>query len=168
MKKNNKEKFVFKKVYLLSLIPILSVALYLAMMAGGLVEEVYLWTAIALIAMSVAWSACGFLFARSRVTLMQSVLIANFFPILTTAAYFVLYVIGVFGESELLMNVASVIGALGTGVFGVTGVIFYALAPFSIEFLQIFLSLAVELIVFVVGYSIGGSVGKKKKTEKKK
>jgi hypothetical protein len=51
--KNNKQKFVFKQVYLLSLVPVLSVFLYLGMMAGGLVEGVYLWTVIALAAMSV-------------------------------------------------------------------------------------------------------------------
>jgi hypothetical protein len=166
--KNNKQKFVFKQVYLLSLVPVLSVFLYLGMMAGGLVEGVYLWTVIALAAMSVAWAGCGYLFARSRITLFQSTLIANLFPILTTVAYFVLYVIGIFGESEVLMNIASIIGALGTGVFGVVGVIFFALAPFSNELLQILLSFIFNIIVFVVGYSIGGSVGKKKKAQKNK
>lgn len=163
-----KEKFVFKKVYWLTLVPILSVGMYLGMLAGGLLEEIYLWTVIALIAMSVAWAACGFLFSRSRVTLLQSMLIGNLFPIITTIAYFLLYVVGVFGESQAFMDIASIIGALGTGVFGVAGAVFYALTPFSIEFLQVFISLAIEMIVFVVGYSIGGSVGKKKKAKKKK
>ena len=166
--KKSKEKFVFKKAYMLALVPVLSVALYLGMLAGGLLEEIYAWTVISLIAMSVIWGACGFLFARSRVTLLQSIRIGNILPIITTVVYFVLYIVSVFGESTTLMDIASVIGALGTGVFGVAGAVFYALTPFSIELLQVFVSLALEIIVFVIGYSIGGSIGKKKKDEKKK
>ena len=166
--KKNQEKFIFKKAYFLALVPVLSIVLYLGMLAGGLLEEIYLWTVISLIAMSVIWVGAGFLFARSRVTLLQSIMIGNLLPIISTLVYFVLYVIGIFGESEPLMDLASIIGALGTGVFGVAGAAFYALTPFSMELLQVLVSLALEIIVFVIGYSIGGSIGKKKKTEKKK
>ena len=163
-----KQKFIWKNVYLLALVPIVSVFLYLAMLAGGLLEEIYIWTVVALVLMSLVWGACGFLFSRSRVTAFQAILIGNIFPILTTTAYFLLYVISKFAESEALFDIASVIGGLGTGVFGTIGNIFYVLTPFSLELLQVFVSLAFEIIVFLVGYSIGGSIGKKKKSAKKK
>lgn len=163
-----KEKFVWKNVYLLALVPIVSVLLYLGMLAGGLLEEIYVWTVVALVGMSAAWAACGFLFSRARVTLFHSVCIGNLLPILTTAVYLVLYVVCKFVESEALLNVASVIGALGTGVFGVVGAVFYALTPFSLELLQVFVSFIFQVIVFVVGYSIGASTVKKKNKIKKK
>jgi hypothetical protein len=93
-------------------------------------------------------------------------LIGNFLPILTTLAYLVLYIVAKFAESAVILDTASVIGALGTGVFGVVGAVFYALTPFSIELLQVFVSFIFEILVFVVGYSIGGSVYKKKKKAK--
>lgn len=161
-----KEKFVFKPVYFCAFVPIVSVLLYLGMLAGGLLEEIYLWTVLSLILMSIGWGACGFAFARSRVTMLQSILIGNFLPILTTLAYLVLYIVAKFAESAVILDTASVIGALGTGVFGVVGAVFYALTPFSIELLQVFVSFIFEILVFVVGYSIGGSVYKKKKKAK--
>ena len=166
-----KQNSIWKNVYLLSLVPLLSIVLYLGMMVGGLVEELYLWAVVILIAMSGIWGFVGFLFARSRVTLFHSLWIGNLIPITTTVAYFALYIICKFTESASLLDTASLIGGLGTGVFGVVGVIFFTLAPFSLELLQILISFIFQILVFVVGYSIGASRTKKtsvKKIGKKK
>ncbi|MBQ8497906.1 MAG: hypothetical protein IJ489_10710 [Clostridia bacterium] len=163
-----KEKFCWKNVYLLALVPVVSVLLYLGMLMSGLLDTIGVLTVVFLVAMSIVWGACGFVFSRARVTLFHSVWIANLIPILTTAAYLILYVVYKFVESEALYNVTSIIGALGTGIFGVVGAVFYALAPFSLELLQVLISFIFQIIVFAVGYSIGASVGKKKKLAKKK
>lgn len=165
-----KEKFTWKNVYLLALVPVVSVLLYLGMLMSGLLDEIGALTVGFLVLMSIVWGACGFVFSRSRVTLFQSVWIGNLLPILTTAAYFILYIVYKFSESEALYDITSIIGALGTGVFGVVGAVFYALTPFSLELLQVFISFIFQILVFIVGYSIGASVGKKKKSvaQKKK
>ena len=165
-----KESFTWKNVYLLALIPLVSVGLYLGMLMSGLLDEISVLTIVFLIAMSIVWGAGGFVFSHARVTLFHSVWIANLFPILTTASYFILYIVCKFVESDVLFDVTSIIGALGMGIFGVVGAVFYALTPFSLELLQVFISFIFQIIVFAVGYSIGASVGKKKKclTQKKK
>lgn len=163
-----KKSSVWKNVYLLALVPLVSVGLYLGMLMSGLLDEIGVLTIVLLVAMSIVWGACGFAFSRARVTLFHSVWIANLFPILTTAAYFILYIVYKFVESEALFDITSIIGALGMGVFGVVGAVFYALTPFSLELLQVLVSFIFQIIVFAVGYSIGASIGKKKSSAKKK
>ena len=71
-----KNKPTFKKVYLLSLVPLLSIGLYLVSMAFcsdailyfaeyGFTSEVYLALGI-LLAMIAIWAYSGFLFSRSK------------------------------------------------------------------------------------------------------
>ena len=166
-KQSNQKKAFFKNVYFLALVPFLSIWAYLAMLAGGLVEEIYAGTIVILVVMTLVWGGAGFLFYRSRVTLFHSVWIANFIPIASTLIYFVLYLISVFTESESLINTAEIIGGLGTGIFGVFGILFHALAPFDYGLWEVLISLAMQICVFVVGYSIGGYTKKKMKKIKK-
>lgn len=170
-KTENQRKW--SNIYYMALIPLLSIVLYLGMMVGGLIDDDVdiALSIVVLVLVSAAWGACGFLFSRSRTTMIVSICIGNAIPIVTTVIYIILYVVSTLNGSLSLANMGSVIGGLGTGLFGFAGTLFYALAPFELEFLQVFVSFAFQIIVFVVGFSIGISrVNKKakKKTAKKK
>ena len=95
-----KNKFIFKKAYLLSLVPLVSIGLYLVSMIFcsdailyfteyGFTPAIYLALGI-LVANTALWAYCGFLFQRSKTNIGISVLIFNAIPILTTVAFFVL------------------------------------------------------------------------------
>ncbi|MBQ2988643.1 MAG: hypothetical protein IKM00_10700 [Clostridia bacterium] len=167
-----KNKFTFKKVYLLSLVPLLSTALYLVSMIFcsdailyfaeyGFTPAVYLALAI-LIGVIVLWAYCGVLFSRSNTKIGVSVLIANAIPILTTLIFMVLYIIYKYSGSEALFTVAELIGCLGTGAFGILSEVAYMLFSVS-TLMQIFISFVACILVFMMGYAIGGPVEGKKK-----
>ena len=184
MKKNNiqtkntknskaENKCKWSNIYYVALIPLLSIVLYLGMMVAGLIDDdVNIALSIAVLVLaSGAWGACGFLFSRSRATMFASICIGNAIPLMTTVIYVILYIVSTLNGSLSLADMGSVIGGLGTGLFGFAGTLFYALAPFELEFLQVFVSFAFQIIVFVVGFSIGISRANKKakkKTSKKK
>ena len=171
-----KNKFNFKKVYLLSLVPLLLIGLYLVSLVFcsdailyfveyGFTEEVYLALGILIGAIAI-WGFCGFLFSRSGVKIGISVLIANAIPIVCTAVFFIMYIVYKVNGSEKLFEVAQVIGGLGSGAFGIIGEIVYMIFSISVM-LQVCLSFAFCLLVFVLGYAIGGPIeGKKKDKEK--
>lgn len=171
-----KNKFTFKKVYLLSLVPLLSIGLYLVSMIFcsdailyfaeyGFTPEIYLALAILIAAIAI-WAYCGFLFRRSETKIGISTLIFNAIPILTTTIFFVLYIIYKFNASESLYTVAQLIGCLGTGAFGIFSEVSYMLFSASIV-MQVFISFAACILIFMMGYAIGGPVeGKKKDKEK--
>ena len=171
-----KNKFTFKKVYLLSLVPLISTALYLVSMAFcsdailyfpeyGFTPAVYLALAI-LLAATALWAYCGFLFSRSKTKIGISVLIANIIPILTTLVFFILYIVYKSNASESLFAVAQLIGCLGTGAFGILSEIAYMIFRVSVV-MQIFISFAACILIFMMGYAIGGPIeGKKKDKEK--
>ena len=167
-----KNKSVFKKVYLLSLIPLLSIALYLVSLVFcsdailyfveyGFTAEVYLALGIFL-SMVAFWAYCGFLFSRSKVALGRSVLIANALPILATGIFFVLYVVYKINGSEDLFAIAELIGGLGNGAFGILGEIIFMIFNISVLF-QVFISFGVCMVVFMLGYAIGGPIARKDK-----
>ena len=170
-----KNKFIFKKVYLLSLVPLLSTALYLVSMIFcsdailyfaeyGFTPPVYLALAI-LLGVIALWAYCGFLFSRSNTKIGISVLIANAIPILTTAVFLVCYIIHKANGSESLFAAAELIGCLGTGAFGIISEIIYMLFNVSV-LLQVFISFSACVLVFMMGYAIGGPIeGKKKDKE---
>ena len=171
-----KNKFIFKKVYLLSLVPLLSIAVYLASMIfcsdailyfpeTGFTSEIYLALGI-LIGSIALWAYCGFLFSRSNVKIGYSVLIANAIPILSTAAFFVLYIIYLSNGSEPVFEIAQLIGCLGSGAFGIVSEVVYMLFSVSV-LLQVFISFAVCVIVFMLGYAIGGPIEAKRKDKEK-
>lgn len=170
-----KNNFVFKKVYLLSLVPLLSIALYLVSIVFcsdailyfveyGFQAEVYLAIGIFL-SMAVLWSYCGFLFSRSKVSIGASVLIANAIPILTTAIFLVLYVAYKFNASEDLFAIAQVIGGLGTGTFGILSEIIFMIFSNTSVLLQVAISFAACIIFFMLGYAVGGPVARRDKKE---
>ena len=171
-----KNKFIFKKAYLLSLVPLVSIGLYLVSMIFcsdailyfaeyGFTPAIYLALGI-LIANTALWAYCGFLFQRSKTNIGISVLIFNAIPILTTAVFLILYIVYKIGASEALYEWAQLIGCLGTGAFGIISEVSYMLFATSV-FMQIFISFAACILVFMMGYAIGGPIeGKKKDKEK--
>ena len=171
-----KNKLTFKKVYLLSLVPLVSIGLYLVSMIFcsdailyfaeyGFTPAIYLALGI-LIANTALWAYCGFLFQRSKTNIGTSVLIFNAIPILTTAAFLIFYIVYKTTASEALYELAQLIGCLGTGAFGIISEISYMLFTTSV-FMQIFISFAACILVFMMGYAIGGPIeGKKKDKEK--
>ncbi len=171
-----KNKFNFKAVYLLSLVPLLSIALYLISMVFcseailyfaeyGFTTPVYIALGI-LLGMTALWAYCGLRFSRSGVKIGISVLIANAIPILTTAVFFVLYIVYKSNGSEDLFAIAQLIGCLGTGAFGIVSEIVYMIFSVSV-LLQVFIGFAVCILVFMLGYAIGGPVDRKVKDKEK-
>ncbi|MBQ3489893.1 MAG: hypothetical protein IJA86_04820 [Clostridia bacterium] len=172
MKNETKNKFTFKKVYLLSLVPILFVLLYLVhliffsealwyFVEYGFTSEIYMALGLFL-AMAVLWTFCGFWFARSKVAFGPAVLIANAIPILSTAVFLVLYIIYKSNGSEELLSFAELIGGLGIGTFGIISELIFSIFEISILF-QIFIGFAVCVVLFMLGYAIGGPITRKKK-----
>jgi len=172
-----KNNFTFKKVYLLSLVPILSIGLYLVSMVFcsdailyfaeyGFTPEVYLALGI-LLATIALWAYCGFLFSRSKTKIGVSVLIANAIPILCTAIFFILYIVYKFNASEKLLEIAQTIGYLGNGAFGIISEVVYMLFSNTSAMMQVFISFSASILVFMMGYAVGGPIeGKKKDKEK--
>ena len=171
-----KNKFIFKKAYLLSLVPLVSIGLYLVSMIFcsdailyfteyGFTPAIYLALGI-LVANTALWAYCGFLFQRSKTNIGISVLIFNAIPILTTVAFFVLYIVYKNTDSEGLYELAQLIGCLGTGAFGIISEISYMLFATSV-FMQVFISFAACILVFMMGYAIGGPIEAKKKDKEK-
>jgi len=169
-----KNKFTFKKIYLLALVHLVSIGLYLVSMAFcsdailyfveyGFTPEIYLALAIFL-SVTALWGYCGFLFSRSKTPIGISVLIGNAIPILTTGIFLILYIIYKFNASEALLNVASLIGGLGTGAFGILGEVIFMIFADTSTLLQIFISFAACVIVFMLGYAVGGPVARKDKS----
>ena len=170
-----KNKFTFKKIYLLALLPLLSIGLYLISIAFcsdaityfveyGFTAEIYLALAIFL-SMTALWGYCGFKFSRSKTPIGISVLIANAIPILTTGIFLILYIIYKFNGSETLLNVAGLIGGLGTGTFGILGEVIFMIFANTSTLLQVAISFAACIIVFMLGYAVGGPIARKDKTK---
>ena len=168
-----KNKFEFKKVYLLSLIPVLSIALYLVSIVFcsdailyfadyGFQPEVYLALGI-FFGMAVLWAYCGFRFSRAKVSIVTSVLVGNAIPILTTGIFLVLYVVYKANASEDILAIAELIGGLGTGTFGILGEIIFMIFSKTSTLLQVAIAFSACMISFLLGYVIGGPVARKDK-----
>ena len=161
MKNNNnvklEKKKIFKPVYLLALLPILSIAVYLMIMGSSNTEEFNFGTAaiISFVAFTLIWGFVGALFAKTRNLLLPSTAIAHILPIITTLIYSILYIVAQFKESAELEDLAIVIGGLGTGVFGVLGTLLYALIPLSL--FEVYINFIYSILVFIIGFAIGAS-----------
>ncbi len=158
---------ILKPVYLTALFPLVSTALYLALMGLSTTEDFgfTFFGVLGFLAVTAAWGFVGSLFARTKNLMLPSVLIANAIPILTTIVYTVLYIIAQVMESESLEGIAELIGTLGTGLFGVLGTWLYALIPLYL--FEPYINFVFSILVFIVGYSIGAShIGNKKKSAK--
>lgn len=159
--KNTAEKKKSRLVYLLALLPVLSIGLYLLLMAFGQAEDFAVLGILAFAAAVLIWGFAGALFAREGVGLGRSVVIANAVPLLCTVVYTVIYVVAKFSDSEALLNTAEIIGGLGTGVFGLFGTMLYVIVPLSL--FEVYVNLVFCVLVFAVGFAIGVSGRAKKK-----
>lgn len=159
--KNTAEKKKSGLVYLLALLPVLSVGVYLLLMAFGQTEDFAVLGILTFVVAVLIWGFAGALFAKEGVSFGKSVLVANALPILCTVVYTVIYVIAKFSDSEALLNVAEIIGGLGTGVFGFFGTMLYVIVP--LELFEVYVNLVFCILVFAVGFVIGSSKRAKKK-----
>ena len=150
-----------KLIYLLALLPVLSTGLYLLLMSVGQTENFAVLGILVFLVAIAIWGICGALFARSGIPFIKSALIGNAFPILCGVVYTILYVIATFAESEAILNVAEIIGGLGTGMFGIFGTLLYMVIPLSL--FEVYINLVFCLLVFGIGYAIGISGRAKKK-----
>ncbi len=176
-----KSIFKFKLVYLAALFPLVSTALYLAVMGLSTTED-FLFSPIAILlflAVTAAWGYIGALFAKSKSLMLPSALIAHVIPTLTTLAYTVLYVIAqVLNDetypdplapveeqastlSETLEETAYLIGGLGNGMFSFVGTFLYTIIPMTL--FEVYINFIFSILVFVIGYAIGASGLAKKK-----
>lgn len=159
--KNTAEKKKSRLVYLLALLPILSVGVYLLLMAFGQAEDFAVLGILTFAAAVLIWGFAGVLFAKAGISFGKSALIANALPILCTVVYTVIYVIAKFSDSEALLNAAEIIGGLGTGVFGLFGTMLYVIIPLAL--FEVYVNLVFCILVFAVGFAIGASRRARKK-----
>ena len=166
----------FKPMYLSALIPIASIIFYLAMMIAGLADAFNLIALVVFLA-TAGWSAVGAWFARAKNTFTKSVLIANAIPFLCSVVYLALYLIAkvTIVEEEVnltgeviitLLDVAEIIGGLGTGLFGLLSTWLYAFG--DLGFFEVWINLVYSILVFAVGYALGVSFRPNKKAAVKK
>lgn len=159
--KNTVEKKKSKLVYLLALLPVISVGIYLLLMAFGKAEDFAVLGIFAFVAAVLIWGFSGAFFAKAGISFGKSVLIANALPILCTVVYTVIYIIAKFSDSEALLNAAEIIGGLGTGVFGLFGTMLYVIVPLAL--FEVYVNLVFCILVFAVGFAVGASGRAKKK-----
>ena len=167
----------FKPMYLSALIPIASIIFYLAMMIAGLADAFNLIALVVFLAATVGWGAVGAWFARTKNTFTKSVVIANAIPLLCAVVYLVLYLIAkvtvieeevnLTGEVIItLLDVAEIIGGLGTGLFGLLSTWLYTFG--DLGFFEVWINLVYSILVFAVGYALGVSIRPNKKSVAKK
>ncbi len=161
-----------KFVYVSACFPLISIVLYLGMMVLGLADGFNLIALLVFLAATAGWGFVGALLSRSRTTFTKSALIANALPILCTIVYTILYLIAKINEMEPEVNltgeviittldVAEIIGGLGTGLFGFLSTWIYPFA--DLGYFEVLLNLAYSIIAFAVGFAIGSSAKPKKK-----
>lgn len=164
-------------MYLSALIPIASIALYLVMMILGLADAFNLIALVVFLAATVGWGAVGAWFAKTKNTFTKSVLIANAIPLLCAMVYVILYIIAqmtvieeevnLTGEVIItLLDVAEIIGGLGTGLFGLLSTWLYAFG--DLGFFEVLINLVYSILAFAVGYALGVSFKPNKKAAAKK
>lgn len=164
-------------MYLSALIPIISIALYLGMMIAGLADAFNLIALVVFLAATVGWGLVGAWFAKTKNTFTKSVLIANAIPLLCAMVYVILYIIAqmtvieeevnLTGEVIItLLDVAEIIGGLGTGLFGLLSTWLYAFG--NLGFFEVLINLVYSILAFAVGYALGVSFKPNKKAAAKK
>lgn len=145
-------------VYIWSLVPIASAALFFAMMlidteAGIWIAPIFRFSVVGVLAVLVGFfitGFAGFRFSRNGVGTLKSILIGNAIPILTVAVYTVFVVIGK-GDLEI----ASAIGEFGNGMFSVVSLYLTIIAQRTFSYFEVYISFAFLILTFVVGYSVG-------------
>lgn len=163
-----------KTVYFSALFPAISIVLYLGTMVLGLADGFNFIALLIFLAATVGWGATGAWFARTRNTFIKSSLIANALPILCTIVYTILYLIARINEMEpeinltgeeiiTLLDVAEIIGGLGTGLFGLLSTWLYNFV--DLGYFEVLANLLFSLVVFAVGFAIGSSTKSKQKNK---
>ncbi len=142
-------------VWFLSLVPVLSTALYLLILSGTIpfirAEEFHFSGIIVFILAVVAWGACGFAYAYNRVELKTAVFAANAIPMICTVVYTVtLFFTGL--EASALSDVA-LYASLGMGLFSYVDVFLYEV--FAIGVFGLYIDLICIVATFVIGYTLG-------------
>lgn len=171
MKKEKK----FNVAYLTALVPLVSTAIYIALLMlpdkfiklGSIaiwnpigqqnVSELSLLSVLIVAGAIYAWGACGAFAAKHRTGMLSATLVAHIIPIISLAAYTVLKLIAAFGGGSSAGDTADVF-ALGFGVFNIVGSIIYQIV--AVNVVEVLVDTAVMAGTFIIGYSIG--------TEKKK
>lgn len=160
--KQIKGKTQGKLICLLALLPLFSVGVNLLLMRFGMAEGFHPVGLVALALFVLLWGFAGSLFAKNGVTLMRAVLVFHALPLLTTAIYTILEVIGTFAEATTLTVGAEIVGVLGIGVFGIFGTVLYSLIPLA--FFEVYLNLIFSALVFAAGFALapfGCAAGKR-------
>ena len=153
-----------KVVFLWSLLPIASAALFYALLsidveAGIFIAPIFKFSIVgtlALLAGIFATGFAGFRFSKNGVDPFVAILAGNALPTLCVVVYTVFVVIGKGGS-----DVATVIGEFGNGIFSVLSLYLTVLAARTFSYLEVYISFALLIITFVVGYSVGRINAKK-------
>lgn len=171
MKKEKK----FNVAYLTTLVPLISIAIYVALLLlpdkfiylGSVpiwtplgqqnVSELSVISALIVAGALYAWGACGAFAARHRAGMLSATLAAHAVPIISLVTYFVLKLVTVCGGGDSAGELADVF-ALGFGVFNIVGSVVYQVV--AVNVVEVVVDTVVMLGAFTVGYAI--------ETEKKK
>lgn len=171
MKKEKK----FNVAYLTALVPLISTAIYIALLLlpdkfiklGPVpiwspigqqnVSELSVLSALIVAGALYAWGACGAFAARHRAGMFSVTLAAHAIPLISLVAYTVLKLVTAFGGGDAAGDFA-VVFALGFGVFNIVGSVIYQVV--AVNVMEAVVDTVVMLGAFIIGYSIG--------TEKKK
>ncbi|MGN1095550.1 MAG: hypothetical protein ACI4QR_04105 [Eubacteriales bacterium] len=144
-------------IWLLSLVPVLSTALYFLILSNALpfikAEIFSAGGIIVLLLAMVVWGACGYLFAHFRVKMLKSILVANAFPMICAVLYTVFIIAAHFGADSL--KDAAYIVSTGMGLFSYVGT--YAYLITSVELVEVYLDIIFIVFTFFIGYTIGKS-----------
>lgn len=145
-------------VYLWTLMPIASAALFYALIAidfevSFLIGPIFRISVVGVLTVLagffMTWLA-GFRFAKCGVGALKAILIGNAIPIVTTLIYTVFVVSGN-GD----VDAGKVIAEFGNGIFSVVSLYITVLANRTFSFFEVYISFAFLIASFVVGYSVG-------------
>ena len=156
------------KITICMLLPLIGTALYLLVL--GLVdgrvdvrigklpilramELPSLVGVLAFLAVIVIWALVGTVFAKNRVAIGKSLLLAHAIPLATTVIYSVCHLLtALILEGDGLTDFGNLIGSLGMGMFNLVGSYLFLLIPLKI--FEVYVDLVIMVAVFAVGYSI--------------
>ena len=166
-------------VWLLAVVPFISVAIFLAV-AAGLIPSVSLdifyvneagetaWhtsSVLVLLLTMVIWAACGFVYGYFRARMPVAVLTFHALPFLCTLVYTVCVLVLFFGgDFNLGVNVLgapltaenlALLTSMGMGLFSYVDSFIYAII--YLGYIGLYLDLVFMVLTFIVGFAIGKS-----------
>ncbi len=160
-KKQENNKLSVKKapfwVWLLSLVPLLSSALYLLILSDAVpfikAEMFHVSGIIVLVFAMLCWGACGALFAYYHADIKVAVVVAHAVPIICTLVYTVSLFFTGFEVSEL--SDVALFAGIGMGLFSYVDTFIYEFIDIGI--FGLYLDLIFMIFTFIAGYTIGKS-----------